>query len=523
MSYPNYGAGQNAPPNYSPYMGQQPNPGYPPTQYQFSGYDNSSSLPYSSQPTGMPGVIGFNLGMPNQNAYPNTQQSSYPQGYPPQQQGGYPPQQPGYPPQQPGYPPQQPGYPPQQPGGYPPPQPGYPPQQQGGYPPQQQGGYPPQQQPGYPPQQQGAYPPPQQQGACPPPQQQGAYPSATQTSYSPKPQQQTGASSMHGVSSGPKLPKEQGTLKPYPGFNAESDAQILRKAMKGFGTDEKAIIDVLGNRSNSQRQDIVKMFKTIFGKDLMKELKSELSGKFEDVVLGLLLVPAMYDANELRKAMQGAGTDEEVLIEIMCSRTNKEIMEISNCFKQITGKTLENWLKSETSGHFCRLLVSLSTGGRSENLNVDLQKAEMDAKKLYEAGEKRWGTDESQFNVILVLQSPAQLRAVFDAYKRLYNREIQQAIANEMSGDLKSGMLSIVKVVQNRPSYFAERLYKSMKGAGTNDSTLIRVIISRCEIDMIQIKQEFQKMYGKTLDDFIRGDCSGDYRRILLRLIGHDS
>ena len=42
------------------------------------------------------------------------------------------------------------------------------------------------------------------------------------------------------------------------------------------------------------------------------------------------------------------------------------------------------------------------------------------------------------------------------------------------------------------------------QGAGTNDSTLIRVIISRCEIDMKQIKQEFQKMYGKSLEDMIR-------------------
>lgn len=290
-----------------------------------------------------------------------------------------------------------------------------------------------------------------------------------------------------------------------------------------LGTDEKAIIDVLGNRSNEQRQDIVRMFKTIFGKDLIKELKSELSGKFETVVLGLLYTPAMYDATELKKAMQGLGTNEDVLIEIMCSRSNKEIMEISNCFKKITGKSLENWLKSETSGHFCRLLVSLSTAGRSENQNVDLQIAEQDAKKLYEAGEKQWGTNESQFNAILASRSLPQLKAVFDAYKRLYNRDIEQVIASEMSGDLLSGMLSIVKVVKSKPCYFAERLYTSMKGAGTNDSTLIRIIISRCEIDMKQIKQEFQKMYGKTLDAMVKGDCSGDYCRILLRLLENES
>ena len=39
--------------------------------------------------------------------------------------------------------------------------------------------------------------------------------------------------------------------------------------------------------------------------------------------------------------------------------------------------------------------------------------------------------------------------------------------------------------VRSRPAYFAERLYKSMKGAGTDDNTLVRVIVARSEVSIL--------------------------------------
>ena len=39
-----------------------------------------------------------------------------------------------------------------------------------------------------------------------------------------------------------------------------------------------------------------------------------------------------------------------------------------------------------------------------------------------------------------------------------------------------------VQCAYSRPTYFAERLYYSMKGAGTDDSTLVRVVVSRSEV-----------------------------------------
>lgn len=62
--------------------------------------------------------------------------------------------------------------------------------------------------------------------------------------------------------------------------------------------------------------------------------------------------------------------------------------------------------------------------------------------------------------------------------------------------------------IQNRAAYFAKELHNSMAGMGTNDRALIRLVVSRCEIDMGNIKQEYQKIYGKPLEKAIKvGAC----------------
>ena len=48
-----------------------------------------------------------------------------------------------------------------------------------------------------------------------------------------------------------------------------------------------------------------------------------------------------------------------------------------------------------------------------------------------------------RFNVILVSRSYAQLRATFQEYAKIANKDIDDTIQSEMSGDLKDSMLAI--------------------------------------------------------------------------------
>ncbi|XP_049873772.1 annexin B10 isoform X2 [Pectinophora gossypiella] len=307
-------------------------------------------------------------------------------------------------------------------------------------------------------------------------------------------------------------------------FNAAEDAAALRAAMKGFGTDEQAIIDILTSRSNAQRQAIAQAFTHEYGRDLIDDLKSELGGNFEDVIVALMLPPEQYLCKELHHCMEGAGTDEETLVEILCTRTKKEIADIVQAYEDMYSRPLAEHMCSETSGDFRRLLTLIVTsahqGARDEEAGVDPARAQECAQQLYDAGEGKWGTDEEVFNKILAHESFAQLRLIFEEYKSISGRTIEQAIKSEVDGELKEAYTAIVECVENAAAWFAQRLHAAMDGAGTSDKVLIRIIAARSEIDLGSIKQEYERLYDKTLLSDISGETSGDYKRALVALIG---
>ena len=63
-------------------------------------------------------------------------------------------------------------------------------------------------------------------------------------------------------------------------------------------------------------------------------MKSELSGDFEKTLLALMMTPAYYLASEVKRAIKGLGTDEAVLVEILCTRSNDEMTALKEAYKK---------------------------------------------------------------------------------------------------------------------------------------------------------------------------------------------
>lgn len=177
-------------------------------------------------------------------------------------------------------------------------------------------------------------------------------------------------------------------------------------------------------------------------------------------------------------------------------------------------------LADDTSGSFQRLLVSLLSAKRSEIEKVNEEAVNQDVSDLVAVGlGSKSGDEESIFNTILCTRSYTHLRRVFQQYRQIAQCSVNDVIEEEFSGDVKIGMLAIVYSMEHKSAFFAERLHDAMVGIGTNDRQLIRIVVSRCEVDMFDIKQEYKKRYHKSLEDDITDDTSGYYRKALLSLI----
>ncbi|XP_006877952.1 PREDICTED: solute carrier family 22 member 10 [Chrysochloris asiatica] len=116
------------------------------------------------------------------------------------------------------------------------------------------------------------------------------------------------------------LASKRGTVKAALGFNAIEDAQCLRKAMKGLRTYKYGIINVRAYHNTAQSQEARTAYKTNVGRDLLHALKSELSGNFEQVILGMM-VPTVLGPPPANLM----ATDKGLLLQVLKSTMEEEL------------------------------------------------------------------------------------------------------------------------------------------------------------------------------------------------------
>jgi len=299
------------------------------------------------------------------------------------------------------------------------------------------------------------------------------------------------------------------TITPTDGFDPATDSATLNGAMRGFGTDEESIINVLGNRTGIERMKIYGEYQREYQKDIIGDLKSELSGDFEDAIVALMTPQAKLDALELRAALTGKELNVAVLVEILFSRSLTELGEIKQMYATDFQGNLVEDVRTKTTGYIGRMLTSQLTFGTDDQTTCNLTEPEGQEILL-------------MLNSLLRTESFCQLKERFDACADMTFREILgNLIAASAAANAPPGVLYILRMINRREEFFADRLYNSLKRLGTDERTLTRIIVSRAEVDLATIMVVFEEKYGETLASLIDSDVGGDYKRLLFKIIEH--
>lgn len=302
------------------------------------------------------------------------------------------------------------------------------------------------------------------------------------------------------------------TIRSHVSLTVAEEVEALRKAMKGFGTDEETIIKILTSCPSSHRQVIMQAYRKTFDRDLIKDLKKELSGDLETVILALMTPTVDYLAQELEQALERK--DGAAVVQILFTCEPLELREIKGSFKRQDDDTLMEEVEEETTGVFRDVVLATLNSYRDDECSYMVTHSV--ARAIYNDDH---GVDKKELVKAFSTLSYKQLKAVFVEYYKVAGRTLGEAFDLEFKGTEKANMQALFQCLQNRYGFLAASLRNSMAGLGTKDRDLIRLVISRSEVDLMNIKDEYFKMYNRTLENDIKKDTSGGYMKVLLALL----
>ncbi|GMT19394.1 hypothetical protein PFISCL1PPCAC_10691, partial [Pristionchus fissidentatus] len=306
-----------------------------------------------------------------------------------------------------------------------------------------------------------------------------------------------------------------GTIHMSVHFDDNTMAEAMERAMRS-GDKEKIVLQLL-TINNVQRQMLRTPYKVRYGKDLEEQIAKSLGGDLEKLALSLMNTTTKEDAVCLQTAVKGLGTDEKVLTEILTTRTNEELAAIKNTYLSNFKKSLEEAVAADTSGDYKKLLLTILQGIRDEGNFANSARVREAVEILSTPADKK---EKHEKYAVLGAANFHELAQILDGVQLKTGKSLEEQIKRECSGDFKDAVTALYRIAAHgKPRFFADQIQTAVKGFGTNTKDLIRILVSRSENDLEDIKDVYQAVYGKKLEDTLKEECKGAYQHALLSLV----
>lgn len=233
---------------------------------------------------------------------------------------------------------------------------------------------------------------------------------------------------------------------------AESKAVAIYKSVKGAGSDEQALIDVIIHSTPKQLEETKQFFRQKYEKSMDEWIKGDTVGNFEDILVACIKgnrsqevqknlidsdVEALYKAGEAKW-----GTDDNTFIKILSERSFEHLQEVCKRYKEKHGKELSAAIKSETSGWYETALLACLTTPQDYWAN-----------RCHQAI-KGLGTDDALLIRCFSFCSKPFLQELKKSYEKLFKVTLNEDIKGDTSGTYRELLETLLDLPESEAKLY---------------------------------------------------------------------
>ena len=288
------------------------------------------------------------------------------------------------------------------------------------------------------------------------------------------------------------------------------DVEDLKQLIEN--ADYSSMTDFITRKTHKERMRLRQVYKQKFDKDLMSDLKSSFAGIYLKIILGLFTDPVEFDIDYIYKCLK-EDTSYNILIEIFASRPDWYLNKIKNLYQRKYNIELEEHIKEGTLDDFKKLLLQILQSERSTNQSPDVDQCKKLAEDLEQEESENLTVDSPIINSIFIKSSPQELVSISQEYNKSTQKLITQTIDEHFKGNVKNLLNAILMAKISPSEYYANFIHESID----DEDIILKVIISRAEIDFTQIKKYYLKLYENNVVNDIKKD-SHEYTNLLVAI-----
>ncbi len=296
-------------------------------------------------------------------------------------------------------------------------------------------------------------------------------------------------------------------------YDAEGDAKKIAAALEGTNRppNVKPLIKILPGLSDDDIMALRLEYKNVAkvggqGINIAKHIKMRVPGNLGKACYATALGRWESEAYWANSWYQGGSTRRELLIESLMGRSNSDIREIKNCFKDKRyGDDLERCMKAELKADKFRTAILLAIEERRmpESSPVSRNLVNADVLELYEALTSSGG--ETALIEIIVVRSDNHLRHILKVFEATYKVNFARAMIGKSRNLVGETLAHILNGALNRPMRDALLLHQAIAetapGKERAELLISRLVRLHWEPKHLEkVKAQYHSRYGRPVE-----------------------